>query len=460
MIFLTSLFNKILDSGDWIWNSSLVSFIKKADKDSYIKAGSFRPLTIASYISKIFERVLTKRLILFCQENNVIDSAQEGFLSNRSTSCYLFKMTASVAEARRRKMSYILLFLDFEKAFDSVSVPSMIFKLNQNGISGKFLRLIHNFLSERSVSLRVNGFSGPKRRVGKFGLPQGSVISPLLFIIFISDLFSNIYLISNGNGVVVFKYADDGTIMVNANSTSDCYDTMQTVCNYLTTWCQKWQLVVNCNKDKTEAVILRSHDSESTSLPCLNISNTIILYVKSSKVLGIYIDDNLSFEKHSKYVLSSCWYKWHHLSENTTRKRGLNCSSLILLFKTAVLTRLLYAAPIWLKDNIAIFKDFIYKALFKISGSQCYPPLQLLHVLFGIPPLSISLDMMTTKFLMKGLLQDNDMRALILQIEETPQHPYYAQINSVRRFLVFQDSANEIKCERMVYRKQLFDRSK
>ena len=459
LIFLTDMYNKILDSGDWVWNSSLVSFIKKADKDSYLKAGAFRPLTIASYIGKVFERILTKRLILFCQENNVIDTAQEGFLPNRSTTRYLYKMSASVLEARRRKMSSMLLFIDFEKAFDSVSISSMIFKLNQHGISGKFLRLIYNFLSDRSVSLRVNGFSGPMRRVGKYGLPQGSVLSPLLFVIFISDLFSNIHRFSHGNGVVVFKYADDGTIMVNANTTSECYNVMQAVCNNLTNWCQKWQLVVNCDKDKTEAVIMQSHDSESSSLPCLNISNQLILYVKNSKVLGVYFDDNLSFEKHSKYVLQSCWYKWHHLSDHTTRKRGLNCSSLILLFKTAVLTRLLYAAPIWLKENMSTFNNFIYKALFKISGSQFYPPLQLLHVLFGIPTLCISLDVMTTKFLLKGLLQDNEMRALILQLEETPQHPYYAHINSVRRFLAFQDSAQYSKCKNMVYRTQLFDRS-
>ena len=458
-IFLTDMYNKVLDSGKWVWDSSVVSFIKKADKESYIKAGSFRPLTISSYIGKIFERVLTKRLILFCQENSVIDSAQEGFLPNRSTTRYLFRMTASVAEARRRKMSSILLFLDFEKAFDSVSISSMIFKLNQHGISGKFLRLIHNFLADRSVSLRVNGYDGPKRPVGKFGLPQGSVLSPLLFVIFISDLFHDIHLVPDHKSTTaVFKYADDGSILVNSCTTSECYNVMQAVCNNLSQWCHKWQLVVNCDKDKTEAVIMQSHDSEFTTLPDLTISSQKLLYVKSSKVLGVYIDHKLNFEKHSKYVLKSCWFKWHHLSDKTTRKRGLNCSSLILLFKTSILTRLMYAAPIWLKENLHVFKEFIYRALFKISGSQLYPPLQLLHVILGITPLSITLEVMIIKFLLKSLLQDNEMRAMVLQLEETPQHPFYAHVNLVRRFLAFQDSAVEKKSKKMVYRTPLFDR--
>ena len=458
--FLMEMFNCVLDTGKWIWDSSLVSFIKKADKDSYFKPGSYRPLTIASYVGKILERVLAKRLIHYCQDNKVIDSSQEGFLPNRSTSRYLYKMTASVAEARKRKMSSILLFLDFEKAFDSVSTSAMIFKLSQHGISGKFLRLIHNFLSDRYVSLRINKFIGQKRSVGKFGLPQGSVLSPLLFIIFVSDLLSDIHVLPKSNcSASVFKYADDGSVMVNSPTTSQCHEIMQIyVCKALDQWCYKWQLVVNCKKDKTEAVIIKSHDSDFTVLPNLTISGQQIQYVEHSKVLGVYIDANLSYEKHAKYVLQSCWYKWHHLSDQTTRKKGLNCSSLTLLFKTCVLTKLLYASPIWLRENLGMFDDFIYKALFRISGSQFNPPAQLLHVIFGIPPLEITLEVMTTKFLLKGLIQDDEVRALVLQLEERPHHHFYPQITALKRFLIFQDSAMAQTGRLRVHQISLLDR--
>ena len=458
--FLTNMYNSVLENGKWVWDSSIVSFIKKADKDSYVKPGAFRPLTIASYVGKILERVLAKRLILFCQESKVIDSAQEGFLPNRSTTRYLYKMTASVAEARRKRMSTLLLFLDFEKAFDSVSTSSMIFKLNQHGISGKFLRLLHNFLTDKSVSLRVNRYVGPNRTVGKFGLPQGSVLSPLLFVIFVADLLSdeiNFVGLGNASSVIVFKYADDGSIMVNASTTTECYNMMQSICNILSQWCYKWQLVVNCNKDKTEAVVIKSHDSECTTLPNLTICNQQIQYVRHSKVLGIYFDDNIAFQKHAKYVLKSCWYQWHRLSNKTTRKQGLNCSALILLFKTSVLTRLLYAAPIWLKGNIDIFKDFMYRALFKISGSQFYPPLELLQVIFGIAPLFMTLEIMTTKFILKSLTQDDEFKAMLLQLEETPQHPFYSHLTAVKRFLVFQNLVAEKKSKRRVYRTSFLD---
>ena len=129
--YLTDMYNRVLDKGQWLWDSSLVCFIRKADKDSYLLPGSFRPITLASYIGKILERVLQKRLLLYCQREDIIDEAQEGFLPKRSTTRYLYKMMASVREARRRKLSAILLFIDFEKAFDSVPTSGMIYKLNR-----------------------------------------------------------------------------------------------------------------------------------------------------------------------------------------------------------------------------------------------------------------------------------------------------------------------------------------
>ena len=434
--FLTSMFNSVIDKGKWIWDSSLVSFIRKADKDSYLMPGSYRPITIASYVGKILERVLQRRLILFCQKNHVIDDTQEGFLPQRNTTRYLYKMTAAAAEARRRRMSSIILFIDFEKAFDSVSTSAMIFKMNQHGISGKFLKLIDNFLNDRSVTLRVNNHFGPKRRVGKFGLPQGSVLSPLLFIIFVSDLLQDVHLLAGGAGsAAVFKYADDGSVMVSANTTVECYSIMQTICDSLTQWCQKWHLAINCNRNKTEAVILKSHDSQSSIIGQLIISGKCIKYTSSSKVLGVYMDEDMSFLQHAKSVLRSCWNRWHQLSDKTTRKRGLNCSSLTLLFKSSVLTKLLYAAPVWLNKNLHLFKDFYYRALFKISGSQYKPSADLLQVSFNLPPLHLCLQIMTIKFLLKAISLDDGLKALILQLEETPGHPYYQHVMWAKSFL-------------------------
>ena len=97
-------------------------------------------------------------------------------------------MLSSLHDIKRRKMTAFILLIDFEKAFDSVPIPCLIIKLHNNGVGSKFLELILSFLTNRSVQLKVNGFIGPRRKYRLIGLPQGAVLSPLLFILLLYTL--------------------------------------------------------------------------------------------------------------------------------------------------------------------------------------------------------------------------------------------------------------------------------
>ena len=152
------------------------------------------------------------------------DDAQEGLLPGRNTSRYLYKMLSSLHEIKRCKMTAFILLIDFEKAFDSAPIPNLIIKLHNNGVGGKFLELIHSFLTNRYVQLKVNGFISPRRKCRLIGLPQVAVLSPLVFIIYIADLLGSKNLPPHiSEFTECYKYADDGSVSV--SSLPKCFQT-------------------------------------------------------------------------------------------------------------------------------------------------------------------------------------------------------------------------------------------
>ena len=148
------------------------------------------------------------------------------------------------------------------------------------------------------------------------------------------------------------------------------------------------------------------------------------------------IDNELSFALHSGKLLRRCNYSWYKITKNSHRHHGLNISSLVLLFKTVVLTKLLYAGPVWLSPKtLPQFKSFYAKACLKISGSTHYTPQGLTLLTMGLEPLEILYKVICTKFALKALSSDANMVGLMLQIEESRAHPYYQHINMVKDYL-------------------------
>ena len=432
---LQKIFNLCLTQGIWIWDTSNIVFLKKPDKPNYLKPGAYRPITLSSYIGKLFEHIIEKRLLLHCNIENILDDEQEGFRSNR----YLYKLTATLKEAQRRKMTTFLLCLNFQKAFDSVWLKGLIVKLYNLSVKGIILKLINSFLFNRKVKLSINKTYGPTRSCKEFGVPQGSVLSPLLFIIFISDMFSK----SNASTKCkqhsnIYKYADDGSITVSHEDPKECYKIAQEMCDNLSSWCNRWKMTVNCDRNKTECLIITPAKTVLVDNPQkLTINGKAINYVQNTTVLGVIIDNNLIFDKHANKKLQQCWHAWYKIFKGTTRHRGLNISSLVILFKAVVLTKLFYAAPMWMKNNISRFNRFYSRVVLKISGATHFPLQNPILLAVGLEPLSVLYDIVATKFTLKALYSDTNMRCMILQIEGSRGHPFYHHTILAKKFLEF-----------------------
>jgi len=434
---LATLFNWCLRTGNWIWDTSRVTFIRKEGKSTYLKPDSYRPISMASYFGKVLERIIDIRLRNSLQPGKRLDDDQEGFSAGRSTTRYLFRMLANLSEIKKKKLTCIILFIDFQKAFDSVHLPSLITKLSKLGVQGKILKLLHSFLFGRKVKLKVNDFIGASRMCSLFGLPQGSVLSPFLFIVYVADMTDDLpnWL---KKWLSCYKFADDGTLLIAHQNMFECYRLMQRLCNELTRWCQKNKLVINCEVNKTEAIILKTGGepcSDEEQPPQLQINNQYIRYVRNTKVLGVIIDDELNFSYHARQKLQECNKKWGLITKSTNRNHGLNISSLTLLWKTMILTKLMYAAPIWLWKNIDSFKSLWQSAFMKITGAFLYPSRALTEIALHLPPLEVLTEVQTAKFLCKVLSSDDNVTSTLLQIEGSVPELFHHQLLSLKEFI-------------------------
>ena len=142
--------------------------------------------------------------------------------------------------------------------------------------------------------------------------------------------------------------------------------------------------------------------------------------------------------------MQKCWYSWNKLSSGTSRTAGLNSTALALLFKTVVLTKLFYAAPIWLEDRLGNFRAFMSRAKLKILGSQFYIPNVLSDLLTTIPPLEVALETLTIKFVLKGLSAMDGMSAKLYQIDAEPLHKFSHHLAMTKRYLDWTENEEHV----------------
>ena len=323
-------------------------------------------------------------------------------------------------------MTILCLFVDFEKAFDSIWKKGLIVKLNKIGIKGTILKLINSFLFSRKVCLNVNGELGNTRLSAEYGLPQGSVLSPVLFKIFLSDFLAEF---SQRQDIVIFKFADDGTVKIAADNSLSCIEALNYVLEQLNNWTKKWRMKVNCNKNKTEVVCFSTAEGDRNLIPAnFKLGEETISKVTETTVLGLTIDENLSYIPHSQAVLKSLQHRWATLCKFSNRHWGFNQKVMLYLVKTLLLSKLSYAGHIWMtKDNMKEINQLWYHIIKSITGAVLNINQSIAEVILGVPPINILTTVNSIKHLLKlniNLFQNDRFRQFIDSVyDETTKTP-------------------------------------
>ena len=297
-----------------------VVMLPKPGKD-LSKPTSYRPISLLPAIGKIFERIIASRLSTFLESTKYFDENQAGFRKKRSTVDQLFKLSQSISTALKKHKKAVGVFLDVEKAFDAVWIEGLKFKLGKPevGIPAKMIRLLSSFLTNRH--LRVHEYNAISNKIElKAGTPQGSELSPLLFIFYVND--------NPKAPPVVFtsKFANDMAIQKQEKRAEKL---IQTYLDSLSEWCNKWK--INLNPSKTQVgLFTNSNTAKDITLKLgrapLTVSNEI-------KFLGLTFDRKLTWKHHIDNTRQRMWLRINAIKAISGRDLGIQSKTLIHLYK-------------------------------------------------------------------------------------------------------------------------------
>ena len=397
---LQKIFNTCLEKKIWIWTDAQVIFLRKSGKDSYSKPGSYRPISITSYIGKLFERIISRRIDALLMKFQTFDPDQEGFTEGKNTIRYLNRLHLGIESDKESNLTILVLFVDFEKAYDSIWKKGLITKLYQLKIRGNMLHLIDDFITKRKVSLNINEFKSEKRQTGNYGLPQGAVLSVKLFKIFLMDFATEL---DNIPEITKYKFADDGSFKVTGRTTPECLATFQIVLDCLDRWAKKWHMKINCNKDKTEVICFNTHEKDDKLVPqTFKLGDNEIQRVKKTKVLGLTMDEQLNYDQHTEEVLRSVRITWVTLCKLSNRQWGLKQQVMIYLIKTLIISKWSYAGHIYMnKGNLEKINKLWYKILKSITGAVYNIKQEVAELILGLPPIQVQIQMNEIKHFLK-----------------------------------------------------------
>ena len=243
--------------------------------------------------SIILEKLFDIRFESFLNKNNVLNESQYGFRSGRSTLMALTEMLEEITNAKDKKMSTVAVFIDLKKAFDTLNREILVNKLYHYGIRGIVLEWIVSYISKRKQFVHINDISSEHKTI-RCGVPQGSVLGPKLFNIYINDLCN----VSSMLRCVLF--ADDTTIICSKYDLKELCTEVNNELNKVSDWFNINKLSLNVNKTN---FMLFANSKSSVYVP-ITIKNTHLERVYLTKILGIYIDQNLTWKHHVSYVLN------------------------------------------------------------------------------------------------------------------------------------------------------------
>lgn len=290
--YLCILFNKSLStcSLPQEWKIAKVAAVHKSGSEA--DPSNFRPISLTSTTCKLLEHIILKHLTLYLDQNHILSPLQHGFRKGLSTVTQLVELIHDISLNVDCTKQTDLILLDFSKAFDRVPHKKLIKKLEATIGAGPLTDWIDNYLSNRTQYVQVNRESSTIANVTS-GVPQGSVLAPILFLIFINDLPAGI-------GVNVRLFADDCILYQEINAPED-HVKLNNALQFISKWCALWQMTLNVKKSALLRITRKKQVSEFVYV----INNSPLPVVTEHKYLGLTLTQDFRWDIHVSHVTSA-----------------------------------------------------------------------------------------------------------------------------------------------------------
>ena len=282
----------------------------------------------------------------YLDQHNLLTPYQDVFRKGRSTIDTIAGFTDDIAADINQGYCTVAVFVDFKKAFDTVSHNILLQKLTKLGIHGNLLNLIGNYLTDRAQYTTANSITSNRKSI-TCGVPQGSFLGPLLFLVYINDICSNLH------GTRVRLYADDTVLYKSGEHIIQTGELLQLSLNKLHAWCIKNKLTININKTKIMTFGSRKFIKQHIS-PTIKIGNEPLDNVQTFKYLGVILDRELKFNAHAQNIYKLATYK-----VNTLRKIRpyIDETTALTIYKMKILPYLDYGDIFYMSANAEHLED-------------------------------------------------------------------------------------------------------